>query len=67
MSHVTHDQAYDALCNPAVPLEEAARLFERAHRRSNEATRIFCVGTALNIRAHRIEQATGNQQQEAAA
>ena len=37
--YVTHDQAFKALCDPNVPLEDAFRLVGKAHRRSNEQLR----------------------------
>ncbi len=50
MTHVTHDQAFEALVNPDVPLEKAMKLFERAYRRSNDATKSFVVEAALGLR-----------------
>ena len=59
--HVTHKQAFRALCDPDVPLEDAFRLVGKAHRRSNEATRVFTVGFGLSLRAHQIEKRNNPQ------
>lgn len=55
MGHVTHDQAWDALCDPAVPVRDALKLFVRAHRRSNDATKGFVLHFAGIIREHRAQ------------
>ena len=54
MNHVTHAQAFDALANPEVPLKEAMRLFERAHKRSGPALRDFILDVTGNYRAARV-------------
>lgn len=43
MKHVTQDQAFNALCDPAVPPADAVKLFNRAYRRSNDATKAFAL------------------------
>jgi len=50
MTHVTHAQAFEALADPEVPIEEALRLFERAHRRSGPALRDFILDVTGNFR-----------------
>ncbi len=50
MTHVTHDQAFDALVNPDIPLGKAMKLFERAYRRSNDATKSSVIEAALGLR-----------------
>ncbi len=52
MSHITHAQAFDALADPKVPLEEAMRLFERAHKRSGPALRDFILDVTGNFRKY---------------
>ena len=52
MTHVTHAQAFDALANPDVPIEEARRLFKRAHRRSGPALRDFILDVTGNFREY---------------
>ena len=52
MSHVTHDQAFDALADPEVPIEDALRLFERAHRRSSASKRDFILDVTGNFRKY---------------
>ena len=53
MTHVTHAQAFDALANPGVPLKEAMRLFERAHKRSSPSLRDFILDVTGNYRKYR--------------
>lgn len=59
--HVTHDQAFRALCDPAVPVSKALDLFRRAHRRSDAINRDFvlhmagCIRLEL-MRRHRRER-----------
>ncbi len=50
MTYVAHDQAFDALVNPDIPLEKAIKLFERAYRRSNDATKSSVIEAALGLR-----------------
>ena len=52
MTYVTHDQAFDALANPEVPIEDALRLFERAHRRSSPSMRDFILDVTGNFRKY---------------
>lgn len=54
--HVTHDEAWDALCNPAAPVRDALMLFVKAHRRSNEVTKGFVLHFAGLIREERIRK-----------
>jgi hypothetical protein len=57
MTTPTHDQAFDALCDPGVPVVEALTIFKRAHRRSNGATKGFVLHFAGNIRSERKRKA----------
>ena len=53
MSHVTHDQAFEALADPNVPITKAMRLFKRAHLRSGPAMREFILDVTAQRRADR--------------
>ncbi len=59
MSHVTHEQAIAALCDPSVPPDKAIQLFQRAYRRSNEATRAFVLYFAGALRQYQHERSIG--------
>lgn len=48
--HVTQDDAYDALCDPSIPVPDAIKLFKRAYRRSNAATQAFVLITSGALR-----------------
>jgi len=56
MSHVTHKQALDALCDPNVSPNKAFKLFQRAYRRSNEATQTFVLYFAGAMRQYQHER-----------
>ncbi len=53
MSHVTHARAFEALADPAVSIEEALRLFERAYKRSGPAMRDFVLDVTGQYRMAR--------------
>lgn len=46
MTHTTQDQAFKALCDPAIPIPDALKLFKKAYRRSNDVTKGFVLHTA---------------------
>lgn len=65
MSHITHKQAENALCDPEVPAEDAVKLFERAFHRSNDATKGFVLHWCGLVRAHRCDTAMTRERDDA--
>ena len=55
-NHVTHDDAFAALADWRRSPREGIRLFNRAHRRSNDATKSFVLCMAGTCRAIGEEQ-----------
>lgn len=57
-SPVTQRRAFDALANPAVPVDQALGLFRRAYRRANYATKDFTLHIAGVIRIGREDRSS---------
>jgi hypothetical protein len=52
----THDAAFSAVADPGIPLDDALKTFERAHRRSSDMTKGFALHWALLCRARRQDR-----------